>query len=56
MISVEDAVKILRKGQMYLKPISNGECKEIADLIEHLANKCDLEVNELLDGDANANN
>ncbi len=49
MITVEDAIKTLRNtGRILLQAQAN----QIADLIEHLQSKCDLEVNEVLrDGD-----
>lgn len=39
MMDKDTAVEILRNGQMYLKHISNGKCKEIADFIEQQETK-----------------
>jgi len=47
MISVADAVKILR-NPVPVVIMDAIYANQIADLIEHLSNKCDLEVNELL--------
>lgn len=61
MISIEDAIKELRKhdtlignngrGYEVYHSLSFQEAQKIADLIEHLSSKCDLEVNELLGED-----